>query len=93
MNFNFALVCFALIAANVAQLPITTTAATSTTSNPAITAWIKSTGYNGYNSQLADVQKVQYSSNYVYVSSTSVPGTYTVGQPGYSTAKPWADCP
>ena len=65
----------------------------STKANPVITSWIKSTGYNGYNKQLGDVQKVQYSTNYVYISSTSVAGTYTVGQPGFNTTYPWADCP
>ena len=54
---------------------------TSTSTNPIITKWIKSTGYKGYNNQLSDVQKVQYSSSYVYITSTSIPGTYTVGQP------------
>ena len=67
--------------------------ANAATLNPAITSWIKSTGYTGYNSQLADVQKVQYSSNYVYVTSTSIAGTYTVGQPGFNTTYPWANDP
>jgi trans-aconitate methyltransferase len=65
----------------------------ATVTNPAIINWIKSTGYNGYNSQLADVQKVQYSTNYVYVTSTSIPGTYTVGKAGFNSTYPWADDP
>lgn len=47
--------------------------------NPAITSWIKSSGYNGYGGVLADVTKIQYSSSYVYVTANGVPGTYTVG--------------
>ena len=58
-----------------------------------ITNWVKCTGKKGYNSQYSDVQKVEYSTNYVYITSTSVPGTYTPGQPGYSSTYPWADCP
>ena len=52
-----------------------------------ITSWTQCTGKNGYNSQYSDVQKIQYSTDYVYISSTSVPGTYTPGGGG------WADCP
>ena len=99
MNILITIAFLALLAVNCRAQgppPITTTAAASTTtatSNPVVTSWIKSTGYTGYNSQLADVQKIQYSSSYVYITSTSIAGTYTVGQPGYSTTYPWADCP
>ena len=54
---------------------------------PAITYWTQCTGKKGYGGQLSDVQKIEYSSNYVYITSTSIPGTYTVGTGG------WADCP
>lgn len=103
MNFFISIAFLALIAVSCdaqGPPPISTTtaaaaaaAATTTATNPAVINWIKSTGYTGYNSQLADVQKVQYSTNYVYVTSTSIPGTYTVGKPGYSTTYPWADDP
>lgn len=49
------------------------------TSNPVVYSWTKSTGYKGYNGILSDVSKIQYSSNYVYITANSVPGTYTVG--------------
>jgi len=48
-----------------------------------ITSWIKSTG-TGYNSIVADVKKIQYSTNYVYVSTDSVP-SYNIG--------PWTNNP
>jgi hypothetical protein len=48
-------------------------------SNPIVYSWTKSTGKNGYNSILADVSKIEYSSNYVYITANSVPGTYAVG--------------
>jgi hypothetical protein len=51
--------------------------------DPAITSWIKSSG-NGYNSIVADVKKIQYSTNYVYVSANSVP-SYSIG--------PWSNNP
>ena len=102
MNFFISIAFLALIVVSSCDAqgppPISTTttaaataAATSTATNPAIINWIKSTGYTGYNSQLADVQKVQYSTNYVYVTSTSILGTYTVGKPGYSTTYPRAN--
>ena len=59
----------------------------SAVTDKVITSWTQCTGKNGYNSQLSDVQKIQYSTDYVYISSTSIPGTYTVGGGG------WADCP
>ena len=61
--------------------------------DPFIINWTKCTGNNGYTNQLSDVQKIEYSTNYVYITSTSVPGTYTPSKPGYSTTYPWADCP
>jgi sensor histidine kinase regulating citrate/malate metabolism len=87
MNFVISIAFLALIVVSCdakGPPPISTTtvaaaaAATTTTTatNPAIINWIKSTGYNGDNNQLADVQKVQYSINYVYVTSTSIPGPY-----------------
>jgi len=54
---------------------------------PAVTYWTQCTGKKGYSSQLSDVQKIEYSSSYVYITSTSIPGTYTVGTSG------WADDP
>lgn len=59
----------------------------SAVTDKVITSWTQCTGKKGYNSQLSDVQKIQYSDNYVYISSTSIPGTYTVGGGG------WADDP
>jgi hypothetical protein len=84
--------CIVLLATVSSQPPpISSTTTTSITpsvaSQPVITKWVKSTGYKGYNGALSDVQKVQYSNNYVYISSTSIPGTYTVGGGG------WADDP
>lgn len=60
--------------------------ASGSASHPAVKNWIKSTGYNGYKSILSDVNKIQYSSNYVYVSANGIPGTYTIGPS-------WADNP
>ena len=62
-------------------------ATTPASSDPVIINWTKCTGKNGYGGQLSDVQKVEYSDNYVYITSTSVPGTYTAGTGG------WADDP
>lgn len=45
--------------------------------NPIITAWSKSTG-TGYNGYKANVTKIQYSSDYVYISTSSIPG-YSIG--------------
>jgi hypothetical protein len=62
-------------------------ATTTASSDPVIINWTKCTGKNGYGGQLSDVQKVEYSDSYVYITSTSVPGTYTAGTNG------WADDP
>ena len=62
-------------------------ATTPASSDPVIINWTKCTGKNGYGGQLSDVQKVEYSDSYVYITSTSVPGTYTAGTGG------WADDP
>jgi len=45
--------------------------------NPVITAWAKSTG-TGYNGIKANITKIQYSTNYAYISASSIPG-YTIG--------------
>lgn len=45
--------------------------------NPVITAWAKSTG-TGYSGIKANITKIQYSSNYVYISAASIPG-YSIG--------------
>ena len=55
----------------------------SKVTDPVITSWIQTTG-NGYNSIEADVKKVQYSDNYVYVSANSIP-SYDIG--------PWPNNP
>jgi len=74
----------ALLAFTLVNLSQATTPASS---DPVIINWTKCTGKNGYGGQLSDVQKVEYSDNYVYITSTSVPGTYTAGTGG------WADDP
>ena len=52
---------------------------------PEITSWIRNTtGATGYNSIPSNVQTVQYSAQYVYVSCTCIPG-YSIG--------PWAGNP
>lgn len=61
--------------------------------DPTIINWVQCTGKKGYSSQLSDVQKVEYSTSYVYITSTSIPGTYTVGGAGWNSSKPWADDP
>ena len=63
------------------------TTTTNAANETVIKSWTKCTGKNGYNGALSDVQKIEYSTNYVYISSTSIPGTYTVGGGG------WADDP
>ena len=42
-----------------------------------ILSWIKTTGY-GYNGILANINKIEYSSNYVYVHSEGIP-SYSIG--------------
>lgn len=49
---------------------------------PEITSWkLNKTGVTGYGGFPADIQKVQYSANYVYVSASGIP-SYSIG--------PWA---
>ncbi len=51
----------------------------SAQTNPAITSWIiNTTGATGYGGIESNVQQVQYSSNNVYISCSSVPA-YTIG--------------
>jgi len=46
---------------------------------PDVTSWvINTTGQTGYNGILSNVQVVQYSTNYAYVSCTCIPG-YSIG--------------
>ena len=45
--------------------------------DPRITSWVKSTGL-GYNNIVNNVDSVQYSNNYVYVHSNSIP-SYSIG--------------
>src|SRR5271169_19490 len=53
--------------------------------NPVITSWIiNTTGAVGYDNIPSNVQKVQYDSNYVYISATCIPG-YDIG--------PWSGNP
>lgn len=47
------------------------------TTEPALTSWIKSTG-RGYNNYLTNVQKIDYSANYVYIKAASIP-SYSIG--------------
>ena len=55
------------------------TASTRTESaDPILTSWIKSTGMSGYNA-LTNVNKVQYSAKYVYVSSSNIPSWNPIG--------------
>ena len=51
--------------------------------DPIITSWKKSNG-TGYSGITADVDKVQYSANYVYVHTSGIP-SYSIG--------PWANNP
>ena len=47
--------------------------------DPVLTSWLLNTfGITGYNGLPANVQKVQYSQNYVYVSSSGIPA-YSIG--------------
>jgi hypothetical protein len=53
--------------------------------DPIITSWIKAKGYSPYlPSAIADINKIQYSSKFVYVSFSSLP-SYPIG--------PWFNTP
>ena len=46
---------------------------------PSVTSWVvNTTGATGYNGIKSNVQQVQYSTNYVYISCTCIPG-YSIG--------------
>ena len=45
---------------------------------PALSAWLNSTGYTGYLNQLTNCIGIYYSTNYVYIQSTSIP-SYSIG--------------
>lgn len=60
---------------------------------PEITAWkLNKTGTTGYGGNPADIQKVQYSTNYVYVNASGIP-SYTIGtwamNPNTAANKNW----
>ena len=65
----------------------TSTAATATTAvlSPALTAWVRSTGYFNSTTSLNNVWKVTYSASYVYV--------YTNSLPSWSPIGPWKNNP
>ncbi len=49
------------------------------TNDPELSSWLlNTTGITGYNGLPANIQKVQYSQNYVYISSTDIPA-YSIG--------------
>ena len=49
------------------------------TPGPEVTSWIQNlTGETGYNNIPSNVQQVQYSTAYVYVTATCIPG-YDIG--------------
>lgn len=64
---------------------LATTLSANAQLDPSVTSWvINLTGATGYNSIPSNVQQVQYSTGYVYVSATCIPG-YSIG--------PWAGNP
>ena len=48
------------------------------TADPLITSWVKSTGISSIYKVYTNVNKIQYSSQYVYVSASGIP-SYTIG--------------
>ena len=70
-------------AASTTTLSSATTANSSITQNPLLKSWKKSNG-TGYSGITADVDKVQYSANYVYVHTSGIP-SYSIG--------PWPNNP
>ena len=50
-----------------------------TNAQPELTSWIlNSNGKTGYNGISSNIQKLQYSANYIYVSASCIPG-YDIG--------------
>jgi hypothetical protein len=73
MNSNSISICLGLIF----FINFTETQPNSNGFDATILSWIKSTGY-GYNGILANINKIEYSSNYVYVHSEGIP-SYSIG--------------
>ncbi|MSR17903.1 MAG: YHYH protein [Phycisphaerales bacterium] len=69
-----------VIAVSIVSLgALSPTVLAQTSLQPVITNFkLNTTGATGYNGILADVQSVQYSTNYVYVKATNIP-SYTIG--------------
>lgn len=67
------------------QITFVALALSASAQGPEITSWIRNTtGATGYNNIPSNVQTVQYSANFVYVSCSCIPG-YAIG--------PWAGNP
>ncbi len=73
MNSNAISICLSLIL----LINFIETQTNSNGFDATILSWIKTTGY-GYNGILANINKIEYSTNYVHVHSEGIP-SYSIG--------------